>query len=92
TPNGKFTFLNAFQPDGIPSLDMNLYEENKENEIVSRVYLVKYCNNQYVGIKKDMLFVNRNNRYYMMTSHLTGWAPNAAELFINNHDSLDKAE
>ncbi|CAF3851658.1 unnamed protein product [Rotaria sp. Silwood1] len=27
-----------------------------------------------------------------MTSHLTGWAPNAAELFISNADSLQNAK
>ncbi len=28
----------------------------------------------------------------MMTSHLTGWAPNAGELFISDKDSLDGAK
>jgi hypothetical protein len=28
----------------------------------------------------------------MMTSHLTGWAPNPAELFITDRDSLDEAK
>ena len=33
-----------------------------------------------------------NSRYYMLTSHLTGWAPNAMEAFVSNHDSLQAAE
>jgi hypothetical protein len=28
TPNGSFTFIDSFQPDGIPSLDMSLYQDN----------------------------------------------------------------
>jgi hypothetical protein len=34
----------------------------------------------------------RNNRYYMMTSHLTGWSPNPAELFISDKNSLKDAK
>jgi hypothetical protein len=110
-PNQTFIFVDAFQPDGIPSLDMNLYED-KKNGIVNGVYLVRSCNNQYVGISKlndDYLNTTgitstigeareghavfyRNNRYYMMTSHLSGWSPNPAELFITDKDSLDGAK
>ncbi|CAF1115236.1 unnamed protein product [Adineta ricciae] len=111
TPNGKFTFIDAFQPDGVPSLDMNLYED-KRNGVVQGVYFVRSCNNEYVGISKltdDYLNTTgitsrigepreghaifyRNNRYYMMTSHLTGWSPNPAELFVTNQDNLQHAE
>ena len=34
----------------------------------------------------------RNHRYYMMTSHLSGWPPNAADLFISNQDNLINAQ
>ncbi|CAF1155943.1 unnamed protein product [Adineta steineri] len=110
-PNGIFKFVNAFQPDGIPSLDMNIYED-KINNIVRGVYLVRSCNNEYVGISQltdDYLNTTgiistigepreghaifyRNNHYYMMTSHLTGWSPNPAELFITNQDNLHNAK
>jgi len=33
----------------------------------------------------------RGDRYYMMTSHLPGWAPNPADLFISDGDTLDGA-
>jgi hypothetical protein len=109
--NGIFIFIDAFQPDGIPSLDMNLYED-KRNGIANGVYFVRSCNNQYVGISKlneDYLNTTgitsrigepreghaifyKNNRYFMMTSHLTGWAPNAGEFFISYKDSLDGAK
>ena len=111
TANGRFTFVDSFQPDGIPSLDMSLFED-KRNGTVNGVYFVRSCNNQYVGISKlDESYLNttgiistisesreghaifyRNNRYYMMTSHLTGWNPNAADLFISDRDSLDGAK
>ncbi|UJR24676.1 hypothetical protein I4U23_006049 [Adineta vaga] len=110
-PNETFTFIDAFRPDGIPSLDMNLYED-KRNGIVQGVYFVRSCNNEYVGISKltddylnttgitsrinqpreGLAIFYRNNHYYMMTSHLTGWNPNPAELFISNQDNLQHAE
>jgi len=111
TPGGVFKFVNAFQPDGIPSLDMNLYEDRLPNGTVRGAYHIRSCNNQYVGISKlspDYLnttgltstiqmareghaVFRRGDRYYMMTSHLTGWAPNPADLFISDKDTLDGA-
>lgn len=106
-----FKFINSFQPDGIPSLDMNLYED-KVKGVVNGAYLVRSCNNQYVGIsrltddymnttgltstineaREGHAVFHRNNFYYMMTSHLTGWAPNPAELFISDRNSLEGAQ
>ncbi|CAF0937194.1 unnamed protein product [Rotaria sordida] len=90
---------------------MNIYQD-KINDIVQGVYLVRSCNNQYVRISKltdDYLNTTgiisqinetreghaifyRNNRYYMMTSHLTGWSSNPAELFITNQNNLKNAK
>ena len=47
--NGTFTVIDAFQPDGISSLDMTLFEDKKNGE-VHGVYLVRSCGNSYVGI------------------------------------------
>ena len=111
TPNAVFTFVKAFQPDSIPSLDMNLYEDKRDGS-VKGAYLIRSCNNQYVGISRltdDYLNTTgltstigepreghavfyRNSHYYMMTSHLTGWVPNPAELFISDRDSLQDAK
>jgi hypothetical protein len=111
TPNGIFTFVNGFQPDGVPSLDMSIYEDKRDG-VVQGVYLVRSCNNEYVGISKltdDYLnttgitsrigeareghaIFHRNNHYYMMTSHLTGWSANPAELFISDQDNLQDAK
>ena len=107
TPNGTFTFLHGFQPDGIPSLHMTIYEDQK-----NKVYLIRSCDNQFVRISQltdDYLnptgipsrinepreghaICYRNNRYYMMTSHLTSWNPNPAELFISDGDQLEGAK
>ncbi|CAF4577297.1 unnamed protein product, partial [Rotaria sp. Silwood2] len=50
-PNGVFTLLHAFRPDGIPSLDVNLYEDT-HNGSVNSAYFVRSCNHQYVGISR----------------------------------------
>ena len=114
--SGTFTFVHAMQPDGIPSLDMNLFQD-KNNRSTSAAaaaaaYLVRSCDNRYVGISRltdDYLnttgivstigepreghsIFHRNQNYYMMTSHLTGWEPNAAELFIADRNSVDGAK
>ena len=111
TPNATFTFVQAVQPDGIPSLDMNLYEDKRDG-YVQGAYLVRSCDNQYVGISRlsdDYLnttgltstigepreghaIFHRHSNYYMMTSHLTGWVPNPAELFMSDRDSLQDAK
>jgi len=110
TPAGPFKFVTTFQPDGLPSLDMSVYED-KINGVVQGAYFVRSVNNQYVGISQltaDYLnctgiistigepreghaIFYHENRYYMLTSHLTGWAPNAMEAFITDRDGLKGA-
>ena len=51
TPGAIFTFMKAFQPDNIPSLNMNLYEDKRDGS-VNGAYLIRSCNNQYVGISR----------------------------------------
>jgi hypothetical protein len=111
SPSTAFTFLRGFQPDGIPSLDMSLYEDKRDG-LVQGAYLVRSCNNQYVGIsrltddymnttgltstidepREGHTIFHRNDHYYMMTSHMSSWAPNVAELFITDRDSLQDAK
>ncbi len=89
---GPYTFVRGFQPDGIPSLDMNLFKDPLDGN----AYLIRDCEHQYVGISRlssDYLnttgIINRipdcegmamlrlsNGTYYMITSHETGWNPN----------------
>lgn len=90
-PEGPFTFVHAFQPDGIPSLDMSLFKDTD-----GTAYFIRSCNNNYTGISRlssdyltttgllsrgplfegMALFRLPNGTLYMMSSHLTGWKPN----------------
>jgi len=110
-PQGPFSFVRSFQPDGFPSLDMSLYED-KINGTVMGAYFVRSVDNSYVGISSlssDYLSTTGlvsiipeareghaifyyQSRYYMLTSHLTGWAPNDMEAFVTNKDTIIGAE
>ena len=47
TPNGPFKPIRALRPNGLESLDMNLFTDNGET------YLIRACTkNQYLGISK----------------------------------------
>jgi hypothetical protein len=97
TPNGVFQFVRGFQPDGLGSLDMTVYQDTDGS-----AYHIRSVQNQYVGISKlsaDYLnttgiisqipearegpaMFKYNSQYYLVTSHLSGWAPNAMEMFV----------
>jgi hypothetical protein len=47
-PAGPYTFVRGFQPDGIPSLDMNLFRDPLDGQ----AYLIRDCAHQYVGISR----------------------------------------
>ena len=109
-PQGPFRFVRSFQPDGLPSLDMSLYED-WVNGTVLGAYFVRSVDNSYVGVsalspdylstaglvsvipeaREGHAIFHHGERYYMLTSHLTGWNPNAMEAFITNKDSLTGA-
>ncbi len=104
SPEGPFTFLYGFQPDGIPALDMNLYQDTD-----GQAYFVRSCDNQYLGISRlssdylnstgvinkcdrregMALFRLPNGTLYMITSHLTGWNPNPLALYRAAGATLD---
>lgn len=50
SPSGPFTFVHALQPDGIPSLDMNLWRD--EMDPAKTTYFIRSCDNQYAGISR----------------------------------------
>jgi len=103
SPTGPFKFMHALQPDGIPSLDMSLFQDVDEH-----VYFIRSCDNSYTGISRlsdDYLnttgllskgdrfegmamFRHTNGTLYMMTSHLTGWNPNPLMLFRSDGPDL----
>lgn len=47
-PAGPFTFVAGFRPDGIPSLDMNLFLDPLDGQ----AYLIRDCAHDYVGISR----------------------------------------
>jgi hypothetical protein len=102
---GPYTFVRGFEPDGIPSLDMNLFKDPLDG----RAYLIRDCAHQYVGISRltpDYLnttgVINRipdcegmamlrlaNGTYYLITSHKTGWNPNPLIAWRSTTTSLE---
>ena len=106
-----FSFVRSFQPDGLPSLDMSLYED-RQNGSVLGAYFVRSVDNAYVGIsrltddymdtqgltsiipeaREGHAIFHYHTRYFMLTSHLSGWAPNDMEAFVSGGDSLAGAE
>jgi len=105
SPMGPFEYVHALQPDGVPSLDMSLFQDPVDQQ----AYFVRSCDNRYVGIsrltedylnstgmisKQELcegmaLFRHPNGTYYMVTSHLTGWNPNPLMLFRAEGATLD---
>lgn len=107
-PAGPFTFVRAYRPDGLGSLDMNLFKDPLDGQ----AYLIRDCEHKYVGISRlseDYLnstgiiakvdkcegmamFRLQNGSYYMITSHLTGWNPNPLIAWRSKGTALDDAE
>lgn len=107
TPCGTFTFEHALQPDGIPSLDCNLWKDDD-----GQAYFVRSCDNSYTGISRltpdylnttgliskgprfeGMAFMRLpNGTYFIVTSHLTGWNPNPLMLMRATGTSLDNPQ
>merc|ERR1712014_7243 len=47
SPVGPFKLVHAIQPDGIPSLDMSLFQDSD-----GHVYFIRSCDNAYTGISR----------------------------------------
>jgi len=105
TINGKYQFVRGFQPDGEPSYDMTIYQDDDGS-----AYLCRSVRNQYAGISQltddylntkgisskgpqieGMAIWKMNNRYYLLGSHLTGWTANQAVLCESNGNALNGA-
>lgn len=102
---GPFEWVHALQPDGIPALDMSLFRDpvdgtaylirscNNEYAGFSRLS-PDYLNTTGLISRHDKFegmaaFRHPNGTYYIVTSHLTGWAPNALMLFRAAGKTLD---
>jgi len=98
--------VKAFQPDGLGSLDMTLFQD-----LDGTTYFIRSVENSYVGISKlssnfmdttgifstipfareaPAMFILGSN-YYIITSHLSGWQPNAMEIFKSSTTALSNS-
>lgn len=102
---GPYTWIRGYQPDGIPSLDMNLFMDPLDGQ----AYLIRDCEHKFVGISRltsDYLnttgiiskveksegmamFRLKNGTYYLISSHLTGWTPNPLIVWRSTKTKLD---
>ena len=98
---GDYQWIGSFEPDGLPSYDMGLFQDG------DTAYLVRSVNNSYAGISElNDAYTNSTgiiskgpriegvalfvlDTYYLMGSHLTSWTPNAAELCATNNTQSD---
>merc|ERR1719277_112940 len=98
-----FTVQHTLVPDGVPSLDLNLWVDND-----GTAYFIRSCDNAYTGISRltddylnttgiistgprfegMALFRHTNGTLYMMTSHLSGWNPNPLMLYRSDGPDL----
>jgi len=105
-PNGAFKFVRGFQPDGVPSLDQTIYQDTDGNAYHIRSCNNQYVGFSRLsadflnttGIiakindarESPAMFQHQGN-YYLITSHLSGWNPNAMD-FFNCGKSLVNAQ
>eukprot|EP00928_Gymnodinium_smaydae_P070894 TRINITY_DN54636_c0_g1_i1.p1 TRINITY_DN54636_c0_g1~~TRINITY_DN54636_c0_g1_i1.p1 ORF type:complete len:625 (-),score=118.48 TRINITY_DN54636_c0_g1_i1:56-1930(-) len=102
-PSGPFRLKHTFQPDHIPSLDMSLFVDDDKTAYFIRScnnaftgiskLTDDYLNTTGLIAKGPLfegmaLFRHTNGTLYMISSHLTGWAPNPLMLFRADGPSL----
>lgn len=103
---GPYQWIHGFQPDGIKSYDMTLFQDWDGSG-----YLIRSASNQYAGISKlsddflnttgiiskgpkmegNTMWRTQDGTYWMLGSHLTGWSPNAAILVHTTSHTLNGA-
>jgi len=105
TITGNYEWVRGFQPDGQPSYDMTVFQDDDGS-----AYLCRSVGNQYAGISpltsdylntagiiskgpriEGVAIWKMNNRYYLLGSHLTGWSANQAVLCVSNGNTLNGA-
>jgi len=97
TPTGHFSFVKGFQPDGHGALDQTVYLDDDgaayhirsvDNQYLGISKLTDDFLNTTGGIisrtqdaREGPAVFKYNGIYYLVTSHLSGWAPNAMDMF-----------
>jgi hypothetical protein len=105
SPGKPFTYQAGFRPDGVNSLDMSLFKDPVDGQAyhirscdnryvgISRL-TPDYLNTTGIisnhSVFEGMaLFRHPNGTYYIITSHLTGWAPNPLMMYRAQGKTLD---
>ena len=104
-PQGPFQLVRALLPDGLKSEDMSLFRDPLDEQayfvrsVGNKFVAISRLTPDYLdstGIISNhsvfegmALFRHPNGTYYIITSHLTGWAPNPLMLFRAAGQTLD---
>ena len=104
-PHGPFKFSKGLLPDNLPSYDMSLWRDPQDGQayfvrsVDNKFTAISRLAPDYMsstGIISNhsvfegmALFRHPNGTYYIVGSHLTGWAPNELMLFRANGKTLD---
>jgi len=102
---GPYQWVSGFQPDGLPSYDMTVFQDDDGS-----AYLCRSVSNNYAGISpltsdymntagiiskgpriEGQAIWKMGDRYYLLGSHLTGWSANQAVLCISDRNTLNGA-
>ena len=102
-PCADYKWIDSFEPNGLKSYDMSLYQQDNiaylTNDVGNQYIGISQLNDNYTNVSDSGIIgygpriegstVFLLSTYYMMGSHLSGWAPNPAELCTSNrNDSL----
>jgi len=108
SPRGPFEFHHSFRPNGWPSLDLNLYQDVDGQAYLIRDCAHQFVgitrlSKDYLETDGDIIsklevcegmamFRLPNGTYYLLTSHLTSWEPNAMVAWRTTGTTLDGAQ
>jgi hypothetical protein len=107
SPLGPFKFVHAYKPDGIGSYDMTVYQDDDGRaylirSVVNQFVGISLLSDDYLTSKQLVSYIGEaregqamfkyKGNYYLWTSHLSGWYPNAAELFVADGPAIIGAE
>jgi hypothetical protein len=105
-PTGPYTWIRGYQPDGFGSLDMTLYQDEDGTAYIIRSVKNQFVGisrltEDYLNTEGILSFIPApreapamfkwKGTYYLWTSHLSGWDPNAAELWMSPNRTLNGA-
>jgi len=105
TISGTYKWVSGFKPDGLDSYDMTLFQDDDGSAYLVRSVSNQYAGisqltDDYLNTKgiiskgpqiEGQALWKMNGKYYLLGSHLTGWAPNQAVLCVSDSSQLNGA-